>query len=167
MRKLCVFLCCVLMFHMLTACGRNAEDYQMPVRYYFNNKEISYNTQAGVIQAEIREGADLHGNLTAFLHSYLRGPASSDFKRIIPADVYLVSCEVKDDSAEIVFSNQFAELTGIELVSACSALMMSVNAFTEVDTLCISAKNALIDEKEVYIISMDDIVLSDIVAIED
>ena len=161
MRKLCVFLCCVLMLHMLAACGAKAEDFEVPVHYYFINKEITHN---GVIQAEIREGADLHGNLTAYLHSYLRGPVSSDFIRTIPSDVYLVSCNLSDETAEIVFSNQFSKLTGLELVSACSALMLSINAFTGVDTICISTKNALIDEKDVFVITMDDIILTDHVA---
>ena len=167
MRKICVFLCCVLMFHMLCACGRNAEDFEVPVYYYFSNKEISYNTQNGVIQAEIREGADLHGNLTAYLHSYLRGPLSSNFDRIIPSDVYLVSCDMNGNSAEIVFSSQFSKLTGVELVSACSALMLSVNGFTGADSICIRAKNALIDEKDVFVLTMDDIVLTDYVAINE
>lgn len=167
MRKLCLFLCCVLMFHMLAACGTKSEDFKVPVRYYFNNKEIAYNTQNGVIQAEIREGADLHGNLTAYLHSYLRGPFSSNFSRIIPSDVYLVSCNVNGETAEIVFSNQFSKLTGVELVSACSALMLSVNAFAGVDTICISTKNSLIDEKDVFVITMDEIVLTDHVATEE
>ena len=127
MKKLCIFLCCVLMLHMLAACGTKAEDFKVPVRYYFSNKEIAYNTQNGVIQAEIREGADLHGNLTAYLHSYLRGPISSNFIRIIPSDVYLVSCNVNDETAEIVFSNQFSKLTGVELVSACSAYSLPLH----------------------------------------
>lgn len=167
MKKIGILLCCVLILHMLAACGTKVEDFKVPVRYYFSNKEIAYNTQNGVIQAEIREGADLHGNLTAYLHSYLRGPISSNFIRIIPSDVYLVSCNVNDETAEIVFSNQFSKLTGVELVSACSALMLSVNAFAGVDTICISTKNALIDEKDVFVITMDDIVLTDHVATEE
>ena len=167
MKKLCIFLCCLLILPMLAACGSKAEDFNVPVHYYFSNREISYNKQNGVIQAEIREGADLQGNLTAYLHSYLRGPVSSDLIRIIPSDVYLVSCNLNGKTAEIVFSNQFSNLTGLELVSACSSLMLSVNAFTGADTICISAKNALINEKDVFVITMDDIVLTDHIAIKE
>ena len=167
MRKFCLFLCCMLLIQMLCACGGKTESFEEPVNFYYTKEEISYNSSDGAIQAEVQEGAELHGNLTAFLHAYLRGPQSTNFKRTIPKDVYLVSCEINDEFVEIVFSKQFSNLSGIDLVCACSALLLSVHDFTGVDSLHIIAKNALIEEKEVYVITMDDIVLMDTVTIED
>lgn len=167
MKRICLFLCCVMILQMLCACNAKAKDYKEPTLYYYINQDVSYNSPTAVIQSEVREGADLYGNLTAYLHAYLRGPVSQDLQRIIPTDVYIVTCGVTAESVNIVFSNQFSKLNGIDLICAGSALLMSVHAFTGVDTLIITAKDGLIEEKDEFIITMDDIVVMDTVTIEE
>lgn len=167
MKKICILVCCILMTQMLCACNTRPEDYQQPTNFYFSSKDVSYNSPMGVIQPEVREGADLHGNLTAFLHAYLRGPKSQDLVRVIPSEVYLVSCDITDKTANIVFSTQFSNLKDIDLIYACSALLMSIHDFIGADTLSISAKDAMIDENCTFTITMNDIVWMDTVTIEE
>jgi len=165
MKRLCFLLCCILIMQMLCGCNAKPEDFKEPAFFYFINSEVSYNSPAGVIQAEVREGAELHGNLTAFLHTYLRGPSSQNLQRIIPADVYLVSCAVEDGMVNIVFSNQFSKLSGIDFVCACSALLMSVHGFTGADSLTISVKDGLIEEENAFTVTMDDFVWVDTITV--
>ena len=167
MKKFCIILCCTLMMQMLFACNNRSENIKQPTIFYYNTKEVTYNSPNGIIQPEIREGAELHGNLTAYLHSYLRGPVSHDLQRIIPSDVYLVSCTSEDDLIEIVFSKQFSNLSGIDLICACSALLLSVHDFTGIETISISAKDALLEDKEEFIFTMDDIVWVDTATIQE
>ena len=163
MKKLCILICCVLLLQMLCACNGKNEELKAPVNFYFRNKEITYDSPTAVIYPEVREGAGFHENLTAMLRSYFLGPNSSDLERFIPTDVYMVSCEHTADEVTIVMSNQFTKVTGVDLTAACSALLLTVHDFTGAETLKISAKDAQLDDKDEIVMSIEDIVLIDMV----
>ena len=77
--------------------------------------------------------------------------------------VYVVSCQIDADRVILVMSSQFSNLSGIELTTACSALLMTIHDYTGAQTLQISAKDAQLDDKNEIILTMDDIVLIDTV----
>lgn len=161
MKKISVLICCVLIFQILCACSNQKEELQEPVNFYYCNKEITFNTSSGVICAEAREGAGFHGNLTAFLHAYLIGPQSNTLNNVFPSDAYLVSWEMEDDTIKIVFSQKLEQLSGMDLSVACSALLLTLHDYVGVNTAIITAKNAQLNERDQFIISMDDLVLID------
>ena len=163
MKKLSFLICCALLVQLFYACAAQKEEIKEPVNFYYCNRDITYNSPAGVIQAEVREGSGFNGNLLVFLGTYLRGPVNSELKRFIPADVYIVSCQSESDCVNLVLSNQFSNLSGIELTTACSALLMTIHDYTGAQKLQISAKEAQLDDKNEIILTMDDIVLIDIV----
>lgn len=161
MKKLCILICLSLVLQMLGGCSRKEEDFQEPVNFYYCNNEVAYNSATGVIHPEIREGAGFYGSLTAFLQAYLLGPKNSDLYTLIPSDVYLVSCEISDNTATIVLSKSVEKLSGIDLVTACSALLLSVYEYAGITTISVSAKDGRLDDKDQFVLSMDDIVLID------
>ena len=161
MKKLNVLICFILSLVVLWGCTGKKEDFEEPVQYYYCNEEIFYNSSSGVIQAETREGAGLHDNLTAFLHSYLHGPESSDLYTLIPSDVYLASCALDGNEVTVVLSAQFAKLSGVELSTACSALLLSVHDYTGADTLRLRAKDSQLDGQDEILLRLDDVVLLD------
>ena len=161
MKKLSILLCTVIILQMFCSCSKNEEEFNEPVNFYYYNNEVVYNSLTGVICPEVREGAGYHGNLTALLQSYLNGPKSDTVRSIIPSDVYLVSCELNNDEVQILFSKPFEKLSGIDLSTACCALLLTVHDYTGANTIVISAKDGKIDDKDYVTISMDDIVLVD------
>lgn len=161
MRKFSFFLCCVLLLQMLCACSGRKEEFENPVNFYYCRREVSYNSPQAVLHPEVREGASYLGNLFIFLYSYLQGPESDELETLIPSGVYLVSCSIDEGVADIVFSSQFSKLSGIKLTTACSGILLSLHDFADVNTVCITAKDAQLDEKSIFEISMDDIVLLD------
>lgn len=163
MKKLCFLLCCVFVLQLFSGCTKKNDSFQVPVNFYYSTKEIKYNTPDSVIQAETREGAVYANDVEAFIHAYLQGPVSSDLQSIIPSDVYLVSCEVEGDTVCIVLSTQISKLSGISLLTACSALFLSLQDFAGTQTLQISAEDSLLDDKDVLTITADEIVLVDAV----
>ena len=163
MKKLSLLICCALLAQLLCSCAAKKEEMKEPVNFYYCNSNIAYNSPTGVIQAEVRESAGFHGNLLAFLRAYLQGPVNSELKRFVPADVYVVSCQIDADRVILVMSSQFSNLSGIELTTACSALLMTIHDYTGAQTLQISAKDAQLDDKNEIILTMDDIVLIDTV----
>ena len=108
MKKLAILMCCAVFLQILLGCGAAKDDYKEPVNFYYEKTNVSYNSSSGVIEKETREGSVFQGNLTAFLHAYLRGPESDILQSIIPSDVYLVSCEIIGNTAYITLSSQFA-----------------------------------------------------------
>lgn len=161
MKKICILICCCLLLQMLCSCSGKKEEFEDPVSFFYCNREIAYNSPTGVIQAETREGSGFQGNLTAFLNAYLRGPVSTELESPVPSDVSLVSCERNGDTVTIVLSAQFSKLTGIELSTACSALMMTVYDYTGAETLQVRAKDSQLDDKNEIVLGIDDIVLID------
>lgn len=162
MKKLSsILLCILLLLSMLCSCSNKKEEFEEPVNFYFYNNDVTYNSPTGVICPEVREGAGYHGNLTAFLQSYLNGPKSDAVRSIIPSDVYLVSCELIDDEVQILFNKSFEKLSGIDLSTACCALLLTVHDYTGANTIVISAKDGKIDDQDYVTLSIDDIVLVD------
>lgn len=162
MKKLCVLLCCCLLLQMLGACSGKEEEFEVPVNFFYCSKEVSYNSPTGVIQPETREGKGYYDNLSAFLNAYLRGPISQELESLIPADVYLVSCEVHHHTAKVVLSAQMSKLSGVDLSAACGALLLSIHSFSGVETLLISAKDSQLDDKDEIVLNIEDIVLIDV-----
>lgn len=167
MKKICLLLCCSLLLLMLSACSGKKDDFEEPVNFYYCNRDITYNSSTGVIQAEIREGANFDGNLNAFLYSYLRGPMSSELRSFIPSDVYLISCSVEEDVAVITFSSGFSDLSGVRLSVVCSAILMSINEFSGIQTLHVRAKDAQLDDKDEFVITLDELILIDSTLIDE
>ena len=163
MRKCSLLLCCILLLQLLCSCSATKEEFKKPVNFYYCRREMTYNSAQAVIQPEIREGYGYHGNIVGYLQAYLHGPVSEDLEALIPSDIYLVSCTVDNGIADIVFSSKFSQLSGIRLSTACTAILLSVNEFSNVDTVRIRAKDTQLDEKEYFEISMNDIVLLDAV----
>lgn len=161
MKKFSILICCCLILQLLCACSGNKDDFQAPVNFYFCKKEVSYNSTSAVIQAETREGISYNGNLAALLRAYLLGPHSQELNSLIPSDVYLVSCEISGDAVIVVFSSHLAKLSGIDLSTACSALLMTVRDYTGVETLRISAKDSQLEDKDELVLTYDEIVLMD------
>lgn len=161
MKKMSLLLCCILLMQLLCSCAAKTGDFVEPVNFYYCNNNIAYNSATGVIQAEVREGSSFQGNLLAFLGAYLQGPVSSGLKRLIPANVYIVSCRQENDRVILVLSSQFSELSGMELTAACSALLKTIHDYTGAEILQISAKDAQLDDKNEIILSIHDFVFID------
>lgn len=167
MKKILLLTLCVLFVISMCSCGKDNEDFLEPVNFYYCNEEISYNSTSGVIHAEIREGADFGGDISEFLHAYLLGPQSDHLQTLIPSDVYLISCDIEEDVVNIKFSSHFSRLSGVKLTTACTALLMSIHDYMGAQTLNIYANNEKIDDKDVFTITVEDIVLIDTVATQE
>ena len=161
MKKLSIFLCCVLLLQLLCACSKKDEEILVPVNFYYSNKEFSYNTSSAVIHSELREGYGFEGNVASLIETYLRGPETSQLKSLIPLDVVLVSCEQRDEHLELTFSSEFSELSGVKLTAACSALLMTLHEFADIQTVAVCALDCQLDDKNVFELSIDDIVTLD------
>lgn len=167
MKKLSLLLCCVLVLQMLCACSGKEEEFKIPTNFYYCRREFSYNSSQAVIQPEVREGFGYQGNVDTFIRAYLYGPVSEGLETLIPSNVYLVSSSVDDQVAEIIFSKQFSELSGVKLTTACSAVLLTIHEFSGVESVRIYAKDAQLDDKDYIELTLDDVVLLDAIEIQE
>lgn len=161
MRKIFTMLLCAALLLSLCACKKNQSNIQEPVNFYYCRDEITYNTSDAVIAAEIHEGIGFDADPDKMLRSYLEGPDSNSLVSVISAETKLVSVQIVDDTAYVTLSDDFSQLSGVKLTTACSCVTLTLNAFSGVNSVHISAETELLDNKEEIIISTSDIILLD------
>lgn len=166
MRKLTLLLCLVLLIQLFPGCSSGKDEFITPVNFYYVNKEITYNSDKDVINSEVREGAQFR-NTDDLLKAYLSGPLSDDMQNLIPLGTTLISFTTEDDSAYIQFSSHFSGLSGVRLISASAALLLTVHDYAGINQITISAENSQLDDKDELTLSMDDIVLFDAIAVDE
>ena len=160
MKKIALLLCCLLLLQLFAGCSGKEEEIQQPVNFYYLNKEITYNTPEGVICSEIREGAQFN-DFEDLLRVYLEGPTSSHLQSLLPDGTSLLSCTIENETAQILLSSQFSELSGIKLASVCSGILLTARDFSNVQTIYVRAEGAQLDDKDEFILSVGDLVLLD------
>lgn len=163
MKKLSILLCCILLLQILCACGKTEEVMRQPVTFYYRNAEVEYNTSGGVIGYEIREAAFCMGSKELLIQEYLTGPNAESLRNPVPEDAKLVKFYTENRESYLVFSQEFAELSGIDLSVCCSCILLTLNDFANVQTIHVSAENSLLDEKKEFVLSMGNIEFTDII----
>ena len=161
MKKVISLLLGILIVLSFCACNSSNENFQEPINFYYCTEEITYNTKHGVVKPEIREGIIYSNNVQMMLRAYLEGPIDSSYVSYIPSEAKLVSFQRNNTEAFVTFSEEFAELTGIKLTTACSCVAMTISEYCGVDVLYIRAENSQLDNKDAIKISIADIVLMD------
>ena len=156
--SLCVLLC---------SCSRREPVYTEPANFYYCNQTVSYNSAVGLISPEVRESANFNHDIGKFMEAYLCGPVSDELYLIIPQNTDLLSVEIDGNTAILNFSKEFAELSGIDLTTAGVGIVKSLYDFAGIETVIVSADEVLLDERESFTLSLEDIVTMDTVTIEE
>ena len=146
MKRFLILLLCLSLLLPIFGCSQQEKAPEKPVNYYYRRASIDYKNESGVIGAEQRESLGHEGQVRYLLSEYLKGPKSSEFSQIFPADLTILSIHYADTRAKITFSFQLAQLTGIDLTIACACITMTVIELTGAESVQIFAAGALLDE---------------------
>lgn len=160
MRKAFAVLLCISLIVSLYGCKRNKAEIQEPVEFYYCFETV-FKTDDGVTGSETREAAHFNGNLEQLLQVYLLGPVSDELTSPLPYAVKLVSLEQVNDSVYLTLSREFSTLSGIRLTTACSCIVMTLHDYAGINQVCFRAASGQLDNKDEFIMSITDIVLSD------
>lgn len=163
MKKRLLVLVCGLILLTLCGCQKKKTEFHKPVRFYYCNNAVSFNSSEGVIRSEIREAEHFSSDPEKMLREYLLGPQSEELVSPIPPSTQLVSFELQADSARITLSKPFADLNGIKLSTACSCIVKTLAEYVPITEVQIYAEDSLIDNKDFIVITVADIVLADLV----
>lgn len=162
MKKITVVFLCMSVILSLCACSQRESKIAEPVNFYYCKEEIVYHFASGVIEAEIHEGADFQNDAERMLHAYLQGPRSNDNILLVPEQTNLVSVKIEHERAYVVFTDAYSQLSGIELTTACSCIAMTLHDYTGVKEVFFSTENELLDNKENFVIRVEDLVWQDV-----
>jgi len=78
-----------------------------------------------------------------------------------PSGVSIHSLKLKEDHATIVLSDQFAQLSGVNLTRSCICITRTVSELTGVSTVTVGCKTELIDGEQAITFSNSDILWID------
>lgn len=159
-KLLCVILPLILLLS-LAACSTSEGSIKDPVHFYYCQLEMSYGTEPGVIDKEVRDAQGLRQDYAYLLSLYLKGPKSYSLYSPFPTNTSLKYLSLDNGTASIQLGSSFAVLTGLDLTLACACITMTVCEMTGAQQVTISAADALLDGNSSITMSPEDILLLD------
>lgn len=116
-------------------------------------------------QLPVGEDATLEEKATAVVEQLLAGPADGTLISPIPAGVDLVSLQIRNQWANVDFSESFNQLGGVELTLADYCLTLSLTALEGVEAVTVTAQGRdvvqqpkrVFFERDILLSTMDDV----------
>ena len=138
-RLLCLLLCALL----LAGCA-TSERIVSPGLFYYPRAEVSYG-EGGVIGSEERETAGHEVDYFFLMAQYLHGPLDPALRSALPRNTVLLSAEVDGTLLKLTFTQDLAELSGLDLTIACACVTLTCISLFHVEQVRIQANGALLD----------------------
>lgn len=156
------FLSILLVASLLMACcgcGQADSVLQEPVNFYYRTDPANYTSQT--ITPEKRESAGYEDDMTKLLQLYVKGPVTDGFVNPFPKNVEVKGVSVNSNTVYLLLSEEFAELSHINMTSACACLTLTVLELTQRNRLVITARDDAGNIIYTASMSKDQILLSD------
>lgn len=142
---LCAILYVMVLFN-LSGCDETAGE--KTVSFYYRISADTVYEAGSVIQCEVREVDTL--DLGTLLELYLEGPVSDDLVSPFPRGTALEWIRQAGGTVEIVLSESFYQLTGINKTLAEACLTMTLTDLEDVDEVIIYADGEYSDDATVF-----------------
>ncbi len=158
------WLCVLLLLSLsigLVACARKKEP-ENPVLFYYRTAKVDFFADAGVIESEARDAGSRSGDYEYLLNQYLQGPEGQKLDRTFPAGTAVRSFVLTENSASILLTESFAQLTDMDLSLACACLTLTICQMTGVKQVQIRAESALLGGSEAVIMDYEQLILEDL-----
>ena len=156
MRRLIVLLC----VFVLLLCGCNKQDPVVPGVFYYPLAEYVQAGNNQVFSTEVRETANCN-DPGSLVDLYLKGPQSALLRNPFPTGCHLISLTQTDTQITLIISDEFAQLTGINLVIACGSLARTCIELFDVSSVYIQADSLLLDGDKFILMTEDTLLLTD------
>ena len=160
-RLLSVCLICLLCVSFFGCSDDSASKVHVPVKFYYRNIDIGYNSEHGVISAEIREAGVHQEDYEYLVKLYLQGPTGDLHHDTFPSGTSLQQLTVEDGTVKIVLDKTFSSLSGHELSIACAALVRTLQEMTAATTVSISVSEGKLGNSETLVFGRDDLLYVD------
>ena len=142
----------------LYGCSSGIQGYQFPVDFYYlrNDTEIQYSKEDGIITFETREAG--HGdNLTHLLNLYFQGPSDEMLTSPFPEGLNVISAHFNHNALDLILSDEFSELSGIQLTLACACIARTCLLWEGVDAINIRVQDNKAEASQTILLTKDSI----------
>jgi spore germination protein GerM len=146
----------------LIGCSDSSEGYVYPVDFYYlrQDADIQYSKEDGIITFETREGG--HGeSITHLLNLYFQGPADEMLVSPFPEKLNVISAHFSHNALDLILSDEFSDLTGIDLTVACACIARTCLLWDGVEAINIRVQDSKAEASQTILLTKDSIILHD------
>ena len=120
--------------------GCQTQELRSPSSFYYYRSDPKFAGTDGVICPEQRELAGIEEDLDAILELYFQGPTSRELENLIPASCPVPQWNLSDDTLHLHFTEELADLSGVELTLVSACLTRTFLNLTGCSTLILTAE---------------------------
>lgn len=164
MRRRVMTWLCVMGMLFSWGCGlqEKAPELQQPFRFYYRTSDGEEGTvNQEPMDYELREIAGHEADYQWILEQYFKGPESGNLSAPFQKSTRLISVRLIDAQMRLMVSDDFSELSGIDMTLACACIARTCLGFEGVESVSISAAGASLGGKSAVVMHEDDIILKD------
>ena len=150
----------LLVLLTLSAAGCRKEPEVSSLCFYYPRKEMTYTMEESVIAPDYR--SDLtYQSAKLLLSVYLQGPLDPELRNPFPEGVTVVSVYTHGNVTYITLSEEFAQLTGVPLILACTSLGKTCMGLLSTEATTIRCESQLLDGKRSITIDENNVIFND------
>lgn len=161
MKKTLLIILAALCLIGLWGCS-SKHDPEKPVTVYYKRADLTYGSSDSVIAPAIMEGFGHESDAQYLLAQYLLGTDDPQFAATFPDGTSLVSFRVDGLTAKVILTDQFAQLSGIDLSIASACIAQTVMSITGCREVIISADTATLDGSNFITLTSESYMLQDL-----
>lgn len=164
MKKLLAWILIVSLLFTLAACGAKTEERVNPISFYYKNRDVSYNSEFGVIYPLPVDLDDRNIAISELISRYLEGPDEEFLECPFPPGTILSECTWIDGLLTIILTDEFSTLNTLDLTIAMACLTMTMSQIEGVDAVIVDTvggnlsfrREPMTPEDFVFLVQNDD-----------
>ena len=161
MKKCLLLLLCFSLLLGLFGCSSQDPQPKSGFKFYYPRVTPTFGTESGVITYELRDTGFSAEDYVTHLTLYFLGPQSEALKNPFPSGLSVISVNVGAKAVFVVLSDLFAELSGLELTTACACLTMTLSGLTGLETVQIRAQTQPLNGNNAITMRVSDLLFLD------
>lgn len=134
---------CVVMILLLSACG--STPIKDPGKFYYKRVDMVYGSIDSVIAPETRDLDGIRSDIGKLLALYFQGPKDGTLESPFPRNTTVVKWATVDNTLILTLSQEFAQLSGIDLTIACGCIAKTIIELTPIQRVNFQVDNALLN----------------------
>lgn len=164
MRKRFLILFAAAILVLLWGCQQYPEP-PLPgtgMRFYYKTPSEKLENDRTAINYEERNIAEFKTDYSRIFETYLKGPEGASLESPFPKSVELVSVKMIGSQLNLVLSENYADLTGIDLTLANTCITLTGLELPGVDSVAIRAQNRTLNGKWEIVMNQDKLLMEDL-----
>lgn len=160
-------ICIILALFCLMPLHGCKQEEQTPVySFYYPRADRGYNVQENrfyeqAITAEQREDI-VYISARQMITAYIQGPQTPIYSNPFPKGLELVAISIRNQTLYCTFTDHLAELTGTDLIIACTCITKTGIDLTRATTVQIRCETAMLDGKTAIEMNNATTIISDL-----